>query len=119
MTPSRYLRHLRRESRGSRGRLVFFSACLAVGVAAVVAVAGLSSGIDRNIRREARQLLAETYGKLTPWQKTQVARHPERPHCLDYVGKLIEGFTPLAGDRYFAEDAVQGVDVLVEVERIK
>ncbi len=58
MTWSRYLRHLRRESRGSRGRLVFFSACLAVGVAAVVAVAGLSSGIDRNIRREARQLLA-------------------------------------------------------------
>jgi len=55
---SRYLLMLRRESRGSRGRLVFFAACLAVGVAAVVAVAGLSAGLDRGIRREARQLLA-------------------------------------------------------------
>jgi acetyl-CoA carboxylase carboxyl transferase subunit alpha len=57
------------------------------------------------LEKKARQLLAETYAKLTPWQKTQVARHPERPHCLDYVGKLIQDFTPLAGDRYFAEDA--------------
>jgi acetyl-CoA carboxylase carboxyl transferase subunit alpha len=57
------------------------------------------------LEQKARQLLVDTYGKLTPWQKTQVARHPERPHCLDYVGGLIEGFTPLAGDRYFAEDA--------------
>ena len=47
----------------------------------------------------------DTYAKLTPWQKTQVARHPDRPHCLDYVKALIEDFTPLAGDRYFAEDA--------------
>ncbi|MFZ1105514.1 MAG: acetyl-CoA carboxylase carboxyltransferase subunit alpha, partial [Hyphomicrobiaceae bacterium] len=43
--------------------------------------------------------------RLTPWQKTQVARHPDRPHCLDYVSALIEDFIPLAGDRYFAEDA--------------
>ena len=57
------------------------------------------------LEQKARQLLADTYGKLTPWQKTQVARHPERPHTLDYVSGLIEGFTPLAGDRYFAEDA--------------
>jgi putative ABC transport system permease protein len=56
--PSRFLRLLRRESRGSRGRLVFFAACLAVGVAAVVAVASLSAGLDRGIRSEARQLLA-------------------------------------------------------------
>jgi acetyl-CoA carboxylase carboxyl transferase subunit alpha len=42
---------------------------------------------------------------LTPWQKTQVARHPDRPHCLDYVAALIEDFVPLAGDRYFAEDS--------------
>jgi putative ABC transport system permease protein len=55
---SLYLRSLRRESRGSRGRLVFFVACLSVGVAAVVAVAGLSSSLDDGIRVEARQLLA-------------------------------------------------------------
>src|SRR5581483_5081718 len=57
------------------------------------------------LEQKAQQLLVETYASLTPWQKTQVARHPERPHCLDYVGQLIEDFTPLAGDRYFAEDA--------------
>src|SRR5262245_20565242 len=53
-----YLRALRRESRGARGRLTFFVACLAVGVAAVVAVAGLAASLDRTIRGEARQLLA-------------------------------------------------------------
>ena len=57
------------------------------------------------LEQKARQLLVDTYAKLTPWQKTQVARHTDRPHCLDYVGGLIEGFTTLAGDRYFAEDA--------------
>jgi acetyl-CoA carboxylase carboxyl transferase subunit alpha len=51
------------------------------------------------------KLLRSTYAKLTPAQKVQVARHPNRPHCLDYVNGLIEGFTPLAGDRHFAEDA--------------
>src|SRR5215208_7771656 len=58
------------------------------------------------IRLEAKaaQALKDLYAELSPWQKTQVARHPERPHCLDYVGALIEDFTPLAGDRYFAED---------------
>ncbi len=56
------------------------------------------------LEQKANSALVETYAKLTPWQKTQVARHPERPHCLDYVGALIEEFTPLAGDRYFAED---------------
>jgi len=50
------------------------------------------------------KMLRETYGKLTPWQKTQVARHPERPHFKDYVKALIEDFTPLAGDRAFADD---------------
>ena len=54
-------------------------------------------------RRRGRRSSTPT-AKLTPWQKTQVARHPERPHCLDFVGALIEDFTPLAGDRYFAED---------------
>ncbi len=50
------------------------------------------------------RLLRSTYAKLTPWQKTQVARHPDRPHALDYINALIEDFTPLAGDRCFGED---------------
>ena len=49
-------------------------------------------------------MLRDTYAKLTPWQKTQVARHPERPHFKDYVAALIEDFVPLAGDRAFGED---------------
>ncbi|MGE0852512.1 MAG: acetyl-CoA carboxylase carboxyltransferase subunit alpha [Hyphomicrobiaceae bacterium] len=57
------------------------------------------------LEQKAHQALVDTYSKLTPWQKTQVARHPERPHCLDYVKALIDEFTPLAGDRYYAEDA--------------
>jgi acetyl-CoA carboxylase carboxyl transferase subunit alpha len=57
------------------------------------------------LEQKAKQLLADTYAKLNPWQKTLVARHTDRPHCLDYVNGLIEGFTPLAGDRYYAEDA--------------
>jgi acetyl-CoA carboxylase carboxyl transferase subunit alpha len=57
------------------------------------------------LQQKAHQALVDTYAKLTPWQKTQVARHPDRPHCLDYVRALIEDFTPLAGDRYFSEDA--------------
>ena len=57
------------------------------------------------LQQKAHQALVDTYAKLTPWQKTQVARHPDRPHCLDYVRTLIEDFTPLAGDRYYAEDA--------------
>ncbi|KAB7647819.1 acetyl-CoA carboxylase carboxyltransferase subunit alpha [Polymorphobacter fuscus] len=52
----------------------------------------------------ARRLLAETYARLTPWQKTQVARHPSRPHFCDMVKALVEDFTPLAGDRAFGED---------------
>ena len=53
---------------------------------------------------KAERLLRTTYAKLTPWQKTQVARHPDRPHLLDYIKALIEDFTPLAGDRLFGED---------------
>ena len=45
-----------------------------------------------------------TYANLTPWQKLQVSRHPQRPHCLDYVHALIEDFTPLCGDRLFGDD---------------
>jgi acetyl-CoA carboxylase carboxyl transferase subunit alpha len=54
---------------------------------------------------KSAQLLAETYRALNPWQKTTVARHPDRPHCLDYIDQLIESFTSMAGDRYYAEDA--------------
>jgi acetyl-CoA carboxylase carboxyl transferase subunit alpha len=54
---------------------------------------------------KSAQLLVETYRALNPWQKTTVARHPDRPHCLDYIEQLIESFTPMAGDRYFSEDA--------------
>jgi acetyl-CoA carboxylase carboxyl transferase subunit alpha len=54
---------------------------------------------------QADRMLRQTYAKLTPWQKVLVARHPERPHCRDYVAGLVEDFTPLAGDRHFGEDA--------------
>jgi len=57
------------------------------------------------IEAKAAQALKELYDELTPWQKTQVARHPQRPHCLDYVATLIEDFVPLAGDRKHGEDA--------------
>jgi acetyl-CoA carboxylase carboxyl transferase subunit alpha len=57
------------------------------------------------IEAKAAQALEELYGALTPWQKTQVARHPQRPHCLDYVAALIADFVPLAGDRKHGEDA--------------
>jgi acetyl-CoA carboxylase carboxyl transferase subunit alpha len=56
------------------------------------------------LEQKAKAALADTYAKLTPWQKTLVARHPERPHALDFISGLIDDFTPLAGDRYFAED---------------
>jgi acetyl-CoA carboxylase carboxyl transferase subunit alpha len=57
----------------------------------------LQGRIDRQLR--------QIYTKLTPWQKVMVARHAGRPHCIDYITRLIEGFTPLAGDRAYAEDA--------------
>ena len=56
------------------------------------------------LEAKAAQALKELYGELTPWQKTQVARHPQRPHCLDYVAALIADFVPLAGDRKHGED---------------
>ena len=54
---------------------------------------------------KAAQALADIYGKLTPWQKTQVARHPDRPHAVDYINELVSEWTAIAGDRNFAEDA--------------
>lgn len=56
------------------------------------------------LQQKARQLTIETYSKLTPWQKALVARHPARPHFLDYVNGLIDDFSLLAGDRLFGED---------------
>ena len=76
----------------------------------------LSNSDEMNIAEEINRLqikvdrlLKTTYAKLTPWQKTQVARHPDRPHFKDYAARLFTEFTPLAGDRAFAEDpAIQG-----------
>ncbi|OIR09158.1 acetyl-coenzyme A carboxylase carboxyl transferase subunit alpha [mine drainage metagenome] len=71
----------------------------------------LSDSDEINIAEEINRLqvkvdklLRSTYGKLSPWQKAQVARHPDRPHLTDYIARLITDFTPLAGDRLFAED---------------
>jgi len=56
------------------------------------------------LEAKAREALEETYAELTPWQKTQVARHPDRPHFRHYIDGLVQDFTPLSGDRSFAED---------------
>src|SRR3954471_19016291 len=56
------------------------------------------------LEAKANKLLRDTYAKLTPWQKAQVARHPDRPHFKDYVAGLAEDFLPLSGDRSFADD---------------
>ncbi|MEO1543697.1 MAG: acetyl-CoA carboxylase carboxyltransferase subunit alpha [Pseudomonadota bacterium] len=63
----------------------------------------LSDEISK-LEDKAKSTLVDTYAKLTPWQKTQVARHPDRPHTFDYLNALFEDFTPLSGDRYFAND---------------
>jgi acetyl-CoA carboxylase carboxyl transferase subunit alpha len=57
------------------------------------------------LQTKSDRLLRETYARLTPWQKTQVARHPERPHFKHYVAALVEDFMPLGGDRAFADDS--------------
>ena len=58
----------------------------------------------KGLEKKAAKLLSDLYVNLDPWQKAQVARHPERPHAVDYIGQLVTEFTPLAGDRKFAED---------------
>ncbi len=68
---------------------------------------GEAVDVDEEISRlekRSRDALRDIYRQLTPWQKAQVARHPDRPHCLDYVNTLFTDFTPLAGDRSFGED---------------
>ncbi|WP_298817453.1 acetyl-CoA carboxylase carboxyltransferase subunit alpha [uncultured Roseibium sp.] len=74
---------------------------------ALAAEDGEEVNVDSEIERlktKSSQTLQDLYTKLTPWQKTLVARHPDRPHAVDYIAGLIEDFTPLAGDRKFAED---------------
>ena len=58
----------------------------------------------KSLEKKASKILADLYANLEPWQKSQVARHPDRPHALDYIKALITDFVPLAGDRKFAED---------------
>jgi len=63
----------------------------------------IDAEIDR-LEAKSERMLRETYARLTPWQKTQVARHPDRPHFKDYVAAIVDDFMPLAGDRNFGED---------------
>jgi acetyl-CoA carboxylase carboxyl transferase subunit alpha len=78
------------------------------------AMARTSDGMDVEeeagaLDRKAEAMLRDLYRNLTPWRKCQVARHPERPHCRDYIAQLFTEYTPLAGDRNFADDhAVMG-----------
>ena len=69
---------------------------------------GSDLDIDNEIEKLAKKsaaLLSSTYAKLSPWQKTQVARHPQRPHLVDYLRLVFTGFVPLGGDRLYGEDA--------------
>ena len=61
-------------------------------------------GEIEKLEHRAAKLLVDTYAKLTPWQKTQVARHPDRPHFKDYVAGMFDNYMPLAGDRAFSDD---------------
>jgi acetyl-CoA carboxylase carboxyl transferase subunit alpha len=63
----------------------------------------IDAEVDK-LEAKAARLLRDTYARLTPWQKAQVARHPERPHFKDYLGGIADDFLPLAGDRAFADD---------------
>jgi acetyl-CoA carboxylase carboxyl transferase subunit alpha len=82
----------------------------------VMVLRNLSTGSDTDLAYDlarletrAEKLLRSTYAKLNAWQKTQVARHPERPHLTDYTTQLLEDYTPLAGDRTFGDDhAIEG-----------
>ena len=84
----------------------------------------LSSGSDINIAEEIGKLqttvaneLKRTYSKLTPWQKVQVSRHPERPHFQDIVKYLFDDYIPLSGDRSFSDDnALTGGIAFLEIK---
>jgi acetyl-CoA carboxylase carboxyl transferase subunit alpha len=78
----------------------------------------IQAEVDK-LESKASKLLTETYSKLSPWQKAQVARHPERPHFKDYVAGIAEDFVPLAGDRAFGEDpAIVGGFARIDGRRV-
>src|SRR2546425_11200968 len=62
----------------------------------------------RKLRAKLYQLQAEIYARLTPWQRTQVARHPQRPSTLDYIGRICDSFLELHGDRLYGDDQAIG-----------
>lgn len=71
------------------------------------------------LETKSAKLLRDTYAKLTPWQKAQVARHPDRPHFKDYVAGIADDFLPLAGDRAFGDDpAIIGGLARIEGRRV-
>ncbi len=83
-------------------------AALEARIAELRAAAGGEVDISSELRRleaKSADLLKATYAALTPWQKTQVARHPMRPHFRDYIGAVFSDFVPLGGDRVYGEDA--------------
>src|SRR4029078_2422659 len=78
-------------------------------IAELKAIANPDSAVSINeeikaLEKKAAKMLSDLYQNLTPWQKAQVARHPDRPHSADYISGLITDYTPMAGDRKFAED---------------
>ncbi len=78
----------------------------------------IDAEVDK-LETKANKLLRDTYAKLTPWQKAQVARHPERPHFKDYVAGIADDFVPLAGDRAFADDpAIVGGFARIDGRRV-
>ncbi len=83
-------------------------------IAELRAAAGEGGDVDiskelKKLEKKSADLLASTYASLTPWQKTQVARHPARPHFKDYVSNAFSDFTPLGGDRLYGDDeAIMG-----------
>src|SRR5947208_11475364 len=93
-------------------------------VAELKETASTSEDIDieaevSRLEAKSAKLLRDTYARLTPWQKAQVARHPERPHFKDYVAGMVDDFLPLAGDRAFADDpAIIGGLARIEGRRV-
>ena len=72
-------------------------------------VGQIEGGVDifdeiQKLEVKVAEQVERLYKNLDPWQKTQVARHPARPHCMDYIETLVDDFTPLAGDRLYSED---------------
>ena len=79
----------------------------------------IQAEVDK-LEAKAAKLLTDTYSKLSPWQKAQVARHPERPHFKDYIAGIADEFVPLAGDRAYGEDpAILGGFARIDGRRVK